>query len=347
MKRLLLSLFFFGLLILMAIGAYIKDENKLLHQPFNLADSNVQPCFVLERGMPLSQFANILTEANLLKNKKSWLYWARYKQQATKVKAGEYCLKQGDSPVSLLNQMVDGKTVQHSFTLIEGWNYRQVLQAIQKNLVLIKTIDPMISAEALAQKLGIKESNIEGLLATDTFFFDRGTTDKQLLLRAYKEQQQRLQKAWKNRADDLPYKTPYDALIMASIVEKETGAAFERPEIAGVFVRRLAIPMRLQTDPTVIYGLGVDYQGNITRKNLESHTPYNTYLIDGLPPTPIAMPSQAAIDAALHPKEGNSLYFVAKGDGTHYFSSTLNEHQNAVNQYQLRRRSDYRSSPTP
>lgn len=345
MKRLILTLFFVAVIMAVAIFSYILDEKELLHEPFTLGGDEQKYCFLLERGMSLSRFATQLEDAELLRNKKSFVYWARYKKLATKVKAGEYCVEAGDSPVTLLEKMVQGKTVQHSITLIEGWNYRDVLAAVKKNKILTRTLPERLTAENLAKEVGISEAHAEGWFAADTFFFNRGMTDKQLLRRAYNMQKQRLDNAWNNRAKDLPYQSAYEALIMASIIEKETGAAHERPEIAGVFVRRLKIPMRLQTDPTIIYGLGDSYKGNITRKHLNSYTPYNTYQIDGLPPTPIAMPSLAAIEAAVNPKAGKSLYFVAKGDGTHYFSSSLSEHQNAVRKYQLQRKSNYRSSP--
>ena len=182
--------------------------------------------------------------------------------------------------------------------------------------------------------LGKSGEHAEGLFLPETYYFPAGTSDIEFLKRAYKDMASQLEKAWGNRAEDLPYETPYEALIMASIIEKETGIAEERPEIAGVFVRRLNIDMLLQTDPTVIYGIGADYDGNIRRSDLRKDTPYNTYTRAGLPPTPIALPSQAAIEAALHPKAGNSLYFVATGsEGRHYFSKNLSEHNAAVRRY--------------
>ncbi len=186
------------------------------------------------------------------------------------------------------------------------------------------------------QLVGNSESHPEGLFFPDTYYFDRNTQDITVLKRAYESMHEKLEKAWLGRDDHLPYKSPYEALIMASIIEKETGKASERKMIAGVFINRLRIGMRLQTDPTVIYGLGDQYDGNIRRKNLESDTPYNTYTRAGLPPTPIAMPGLASIEAAMHPAETKALYFVGKGDGSHVFSSTLAEHNRAVIKYQLK-----------
>jgi UPF0755 protein len=186
------------------------------------------------------------------------------------------------------------------------------------------------------EAIGVSENHPEGLFFPDTYYFPNHTTDRDFLLRAYRMMQQKLAAAWGQRAENLPLQTPYEALILASIVEKETSAAQERAQIAGVFVRRLLKGMRLQTDPTVIYGLGEEFDGNIRRKDLRTDHPYNTYLRAGLPPTPIALPSQASIEAVLHPAAGKTLYFVARGDGSHYFSTTLDEHNAAVRKYQLK-----------
>ena len=179
----------------------------------------------------------------------------------------------------------------------------------------------------------------------DTYQFTAGDSDLDILIRAHKIMRGTLHSQWQRREKNLPYKSAYDALIIASIVEKETGAAFERKQISGVFVRRIKEKMRLQTDPTVIYGMGDNYNGNLTRKDLRTYTPYNTYMINSMPPTPIAMPGELAINAALHPQKGKSLYFVAKGDGTHKFSNSLVEHLAAVKKFQLKRRKNYKSSP--
>ncbi len=201
--------------------------------------------------------------------------------------------------------------------------------------------------QALMKELGKPDHHPEGWFAPDTYAYVRGDTDLELLDRALADQEQILEQAWEERAEGLPLDSPYEALILASIVEKETAVPDEREEIAGVFVNRLNQGMRLQTDPTVIYGIGDDYEGNIRRHHLQQDTPYNTYRRAGLPPTPIAMPGEASIRAALNPADTEALYFVARGDGTHVFSRTLEEHQQAVREYQLRRRKDYRSTPLP
>ncbi|KJS28084.1 MAG: aminodeoxychorismate lyase, partial [Pseudomonas sp. BRH_c35] len=211
---------------------------------------------------------------------------------------------------------------------------------------LEQTLDGLTDAEIMS-RIGASGQHPEGRFFPDTYRFTRGTSDADLLRRAYARLEQVLEEEWQQRAEGLPYKDAYQALIMASIIEKETGVPGERGEIAGVFVRRLARGMLLQTDPTVIYGMGEKYKGRITRTDLRTPTPYNTYTNAGLPPTPIAMVGREAIHAALHPADGTSLYFVARGDGSHVFSDTLNQHNRAVREYQLKRRADYRSSPPP
>ena len=192
-----------------------------------------------------------------------------------------------------------------------------------------------LSNEEVMTELGLEGQHPEGLFYPDTYQFPRGTSDRQFLKRSYQLMQKHLKIAWANRAKNLPLKSPYEALILASIIEKETGAGHERPLISAVFIHRLNLNMRLQTDPTIIYGMGESFDGNIRRKDLRADTPYNTYLRKGLTPTPIALPGLASIEAALHPADSKALYFVAKGDGTHYFSKTLKEHNNAVIKYQL------------
>jgi UPF0755 protein len=226
--------------------------------------------------------------------------------------------------------------ISYSFTLVEGWTFQQVLEAVREQEALQGTFENL-TAEAIMERLGHPGEHPEGRFLADTYHFPRGTTDLALLQRAYGAMQEFLQQEWDRRAADLPFKTPYEALILASIVEKETAVAEERPQIAGVFIRRLRKGMKLQTDPTVIYGMGERFDGNIRRRDLSENTPYNTYVHRGLTPTPISMPGRDAIRAVLHPADGKSLYFVAKGDGSHYFSATLQEHNKAVRKYQLKR----------
>jgi UPF0755 protein len=239
-----------------------------------------------------------------------------------------------------------GEVVQYNLTLVEGWSFRQVREALVRESKLDLTLSEL-DDEQLMARLGQPGVNPEGRFFPDTYRFVRGMTDLDLLKQAYARLELVLAEEWAARADELPYKEPYDALIMASMIEKETGVSEERGAIAGVFIRRLRIGMRLQTDPTVIYGLGERYKGRLTRAHLREVTPYNTYQIDGMPPTPIALVGREAIHAALHPVAGRSLYFVARGDGSHVFSNSLEAHNRAVREYQLNRRADYRSSPAP
>lgn len=268
--------------------------------------------------------------------------YTRLSGDASNIKAGDYLVDSSLSVYGLIDQVSDGKVIQQGLTFIEGWRWRDYLDAVNAEQGLRQDVT---TERELLDYLKIESDNIEGWLAPETYFFASQSSAKIVLRKAYLRQKKILEDEWENRDPGLPYKTPYEALIMASIIEKETGVAFERPAIAGVFVRRLNKPMRLQTDPTVIYGLGENYRGNITRKHLKTPTAYNTYTMSGLPPTPIAMPSKAAIHAALHPAEGSTLYFVAKGNGEHYFSTNLDEHNKAVRKYQLRRTQTYHSAP--
>jgi UPF0755 protein len=285
-------------------------------------------------GTPFKVITRSLAENGII-NKPYLLEWsARLQGKAGKIQAGEYHIAPGTLPADFLDMLVAGKVVQYSFTLVEGWNVQQVLSALKKNADIKQTLDA-VNARQLMQELGLEQAHAEGWFFPDTYHFVRGTTDQALLQRAYAAMQRHLDEQWQQRETGLPYSRPYEALIMASIIEKETGVPEERQQIAGVFVRRLQKGMRLQTDPTVIYGIGESYDGNIRRKDLRRDTPYNTYTRSGLPPTPIAMPGLAAIHAALHPAAGDSLYFVATGGGRHVFSATLEQHNEAVIKYQL------------
>lgn len=273
------------------------------------------------------------------------LYW-RFNLDGQPLHSGEYRLTPGMSARDLLDVWQRGEVVQYSLTLVEGWNFRQVRTALARHEKLGQTLSGLSDAQVM-EKLGHPGIFPEGRFFPDTYRFVRGMTDADLLEKAYNRLEDVLAQEWSKRAPDLPYTEPYQALIMASLVEKETGVPQERAEIAGVFIRRMKIGMLLQTDPTVIYGMGERYNGKLTRAHLREPTPYNTYVIAGLPPTPIAMVGREAIHAALNPASGTSLYFVARGDGSHVFSNDLDAHNSAVREYQLKRRADYRSSPAP
>ncbi|MBD9414572.1 endolytic transglycosylase MltG [Pseudomonas sp. PDM16] len=273
------------------------------------------------------------------------LYW-RFNLPNQALHSGEYRLLPEQNVRDLIGLWRRGEVVQYSLTLVEGWSFRQVRAALIRQEKLAQSL-ATLDDRALMERLGLPGVSPEGRFFPDTYRYVRGMSDLDLLKQARTRLDQVLDEEWASRADGLPYRKPYDALVMASMVEKETGVAEERGQIAGVFVRRLRIGMRLQTDPTVIFGLGERYNGNLTRAHLQQPTPYNTYVIDGMPPTPIALAGREAIHAALNPVAGKSLYFVARGDGSHVFSETLEQHNRAVREYQLKRRADYRSSPAP
>ncbi|MBT8768364.1 endolytic transglycosylase MltG [Pseudomonas sp. DB1] len=289
---------------------------------------------------------NRLEEEGVLHNA-FWLrqYW-RFNLDGASLHSGEYRLTPGMDAAELLALWQRGEVVQYSLTLVEGWSFRQVRAALAKQAKLEQTLEGASDAELMA-RIGRPGEHPEGRFFPDTYRYVRGTRDVDLLKQARGRLDEVLDEEWSKRADKLPYSGPYQALIMASLVEKETGVPDERAQIAGVFIRRLQSGMLLQTDPTVIYGLGERYNGNLTRADLREPTPYNTYVISGLPPTPIALAGREAINAALHPAAGKSLYFVARGDGSHVFSETLGEHNQAVRDFQMKRRADYRSSPIP
>lgn len=292
----------------------------------------------IEKGDSFKKITNKLL-ADQITIQPLWFKVIAYEMKvANKLKAGEYELKPGLTMPEILQVFVAGKAIQYSITFPEGWSFKQIIEKISQNPHIEQTLEAMDFQNIMAN-IGSDYKHPEGLFFPDTYFFDKKTTDIALLKKAYQKMQLVLKEEWDNKAENLPLKNPYQALILASIVEKETGAAAERAQIAGVFTRRLKKGMLLQTDPTVIYGMGDSYQGNIRYKDLKQATAYNTYVIKGLPPTPIAMPGREAIHAALHPAQGKSLYFVAKGqgEGTHVFSATLREHNNAVNKYQRKR----------
>jgi UPF0755 protein len=288
----------------------------------------------VHKGENLNHLAQRLADRGLLAHPRMFYWHARWHGQARHIRAGEFLVPAGSRPADLLEILLHGKTIQYRLTLIEGWTFHQVLEAVQRDPVLKHTLDSD-DPQAVMQRLGHPGVHPEGAFFPDTYAFPRGTTDVAFLQRAYRRMQQELKAAWAKRADDIAVKTPYEALILASIVEKETGVPEERRQIAGVFTRRLKRGMLLQTDPTVIYGMGERYRGNIRAADLREDTPYNTYVHPGLPPTPICMPGRDSIDAVLHPATGKTLYFVANGKGRHVFSATLRQHNAAVRRYQL------------
>lgn len=248
------------------------------------------------------------------------------------LRPGEYRFEPGMDGRALLERLRRHEVVRYDLTIPEGWTFGQMRHALDEAEKLEHETRELSDAEIMA-RLGRKGEHPEGRFFPDTYQYRKGISDLEILRQAMERMDEHLAAAWAERAEDLPLETPYEALILASLVERETGAPEERERIAGVFVRRLERGMRLQTDPTVIYGMGENYDGNITRADLREATPYNTYVIEGLPPTPIALPGRASLEAAVNPAEGDALYFVSRGDGTHHFSRTLREHNNAVNRY--------------
>lgn len=301
----------------------------------NPAHLDAARSFVIEPGASLARVANDLRREGIIDHPRYLTILGRWYGEADKLKAGEYLLEPGMRPLDILDKAVAGDVIQYSLTIVEGWTFKQTLQAVEADSKLKPALQGLSSGQIM-EKLGAAGEHPEGRFLPETYHFTAGMSDLDFLRRAYEAMSKLLAQEWEQRAEGLPYKSPYEALTMASIIEKETAVPDERAAIAGVFVRRLQKHMRLQTDPTVIYGLGDSYDGNIRREDLLRDTPYNTYTRHGLTPTPIALPGAAAIHAALHPAGDDKLYFVAKGDGSHHFSATLAEHINAVRKYQLK-----------
>ena len=328
------------LIALLVVGAaaawFVVEQRRSLDEALAVPAEGF--AYVLPAGASLNRVAQDLAASGVLASPRSLVIFGRWNGRAGAIKAGEYRIEAGTTAITLLDQLVAGRVVQHALTLVEGWIFKQIMAAIDADDRLEHTLTGLTADEIMA-RLGLTGVHPEGRFFADTYYFPRGTSDVAFLRRAHSAMSRFLESAWADRELDLPLKTQDEALILASIVEKETGAAGERARIAGVFVERLRKGMRLETDPTVIYGMGDAFDGNLRRRDLRTDTPYNTYVRKGLPPTPIAMPGTAAIEAVLHPHADGALFFVAKGDGSHHFSSTYEEHQQAVNRYQKRRRS--------
>lgn len=321
--------------IILVIGFYFSSKiYSEVHAEIKLSQAEN---IVFVRGSSIRTLANLLIEKDFIEDKNYLLIWVKINRQGTRLQAGEYVISPGMSVAELLDDMVAGKVVQHNITLIEGFTFRQILKIILQDSKITTTLENL-SDEEIMKRLGYEGEHPEGRFYPDTYHISRGITDVELLKRAYKRMQNILEEEWQQREGNLPFKTSYEALIMASIVEKESAVAAERPLIAGLFVNRLRKRMRLQTDPTVIYGIK-NYDGNIRFKDLRNDTPYNTYTRYGLPPTPIALAGREAIHAALHPDTTEYLYFVAYGDGSgrHVFSTNLKDHEKAVDKYQRKK----------
>ncbi len=337
--RLLFILFVIS--FLSAASAYFV-YNKSLDQPLAISDHGL--ILEIQKGQTLNSVLLTLEKQEVLESLWPAKIYARLNHLGSQIRTGEFKLVAPITLPELLRYISSNNQITYSIQFIEGSRSQDALAVLSSHEKLRHSLIGLSNKE-IATRVGISQAvDLEGQFYPDTYHFHKGESDLDILKRAHKRLSTILEEEWKNRQKNLPLENSYQALILASIIEKETGVPEERPEIAGVFVRRLQKKMRLQTDPTVIYGLGDSYQGNITRKHLKQETPYNTYKISGLPPTPIALVGRAAIHAAVNPKPGKSLYFVAKGDGSHYFSESISEHNKAVKKYQLTRRSDYRSS---
>ena len=328
-----IAVFISGLVLVLAGWLFYQDMEKQLNIPLNI---DGQEYFSIEPGMSLLAVAEGLAA-------RGWFEYPFYLQLEGKIrgvdgliKAGQYQVEPGATASSLLDTIVAGKVTQHALTIVEGWSFPQVMAALHDSRYIRRQLNSTRPDRVMAE-IGYPGYHAEGRFFPDTYYFPAGTADVDFLRRSFKQMEAVLSQEWDRRMAGLPYRSPYEALIMASLIEKETAAADERNRIAGVFVRRLEKNMKLQTDPTVIYALGENYDGNIRRRDLEFDSPYNTYRYKGLPPTPIAAPGRASIRAALQPEPGTALFFVATGEnGRHYFSDTLAEHNQAVARYQLR-----------
>lgn len=321
---------FFVVFLALVLG-FVGAGYVWLNQPFDLATSTVD--LSIEPGTGARDVAVAVVDAGVPVNARLLYLWFRVSGQSRQIRAGSYELSRETTPRSLLRKLVRGEEALRSVTLVEGWTFGQVREALQKAEQL-KPDSQNLSPAAIMAQLGQPGLPAEGHFFPDTYTYSKGSSDLAVLKRAMHAMDKKLAAAWAQRASDTPLTNPEQALVLASIVEKETGTPADRPTIAAVFSNRLRVGMRLQTDPTVIYGLGSAYDGSLHKKDLLTDTPWNTYTRDGLPPTPISMPGKAALLAAVQPAPSKALYFVAKGDGSSQFSNTLDEHNRAVNKYQ-------------
>lgn len=342
MKRALWALALMAFFCGAALATVAYRVDRFMNSSVSVPEAGLE--FEIAAGSPFTSISSQLVARNVIEDDLWFQLYARWSDQAGAIQAGDYLIEPGTTPKSLLQQFTSGAVRMYTFTLVEGWNYREVLRALHANEAIRATMNEEDWPALLASLGGV--SYPEGMFLPETYRFPRHTTDRELLRQAYDLMQKTLADEWAARSNDTPVATPYEALVLASIVEKETARADERSKISGVFARRMEKRMRLQTDPTVIYGIGPAFDGNLTRVHLKTDTPYNTYTRRGLPPTPIAMPGRAAINAALHPAEGDALYFVATGigDGSHRFSATKAEHDVAVAEYLKRMRRQRRQS---
>jgi len=324
MRRLVTLLIVLVLFATAGLGYYVHYPLPLPVTPFE---------FDLKQGSSLKSVAREMRQAGLLGRDWPFVWLARLRGKSAQLKAGNYSLDHAISPLELLEVITKGEVTQRQISIIEGWTFKQIRVTLNANPDITHDTLNLTDAEIL-QRIGATEAHPEGLFFPDTYYFAAGSSDVRIFKRAYQIMQQRLQEAWLERAPDLPLQTPYQALILASIVEKETGTPGDRSKIAGVFVNRLRKGMLLQTDPAVIYGLGDKFDGNLRKRDLLADTAYNTYTRSGLTPTPIALPGLAALQATLHPAQTDALYFVARGDGSSQFSATLEQHNRAVNRFQ-------------
>ncbi len=335
-KRLLLALAALTLVLGSAFGVVYTDYRLFLDAPCGVPAGGL--VLDVKPGTGIGDIARELRRRpGVLRSALYLEAFARLNGLAPKLKAGEYAVAPGATPRELIEQIVAGRVIQYALVVVEGWTFRQLRQALAAHPKIIQTLSGTSDAEIMA-RLGRPDEHPEGRFFPDTYRFPAGTTDEAFLRRALAAMDRRLNEVWVRRAPNLPLSDPYQALILASIVEKETALPAERPAIAGVFARRLQKGMPLQTDPTVIYGLGPAFDGNLRRQDLIADTPYNTYLRKGLPPTPIAMPGADALAAVANPAAWDALYFVATGEGGHTFSATLEEHHRAVRRYQSKGR---------
>jgi len=324
MRRIFTLLIFLVLLAMVVLGYYVNRPLSLPATPF---------IFDLKQGSSLKSTARELQQAGLLEQDWLFVWLGRVLGKAAQLKAGNYVLEHPVSSLELLEIISKGEVSQSQTSVIEGWTFKQLRDALDTNPDINHDTANLTDREIL-QRIGATENHPEGLFFPDTYYFAAGSSDLRIFKRAYQTMQKRLQEAWLARAPGLPMQSQYQALILASIVEKETGTASDRAMIAGVFVNRLRKGMLLQTDPTVIYGLGDKFDGNLRKRDLLTDTAYNTYTRAGLTPTPIALPGLAALQAALHPAQTDALYFVSRGNGSSQFSSTLTAHNRAVDRYQ-------------